>query len=45
MTLEEQEHSHTMAISNEPHQSKVQELREQVVMLTEHVTALTTAVS
>lgn len=33
MTLEEQEHSRTVAISNEPHQSEVQELREQFAML------------
>ena len=43
MTLEEQEHSHTAAISNEPCQSEVQELREQVAMLTQQVTAPTTA--
>lgn len=33
MTLEEQEPSHTAAISNEPHQSEVQELRELFAML------------
>ena len=44
MTLEEQEHSCTAAISsNEPRQSEVQELRDQVAMLTEQIAALTTA--
>jgi len=43
MTLEEQEHNHTVAISNEPRQSEVQELREEVAKLTEQVIALTTA--
>ena len=33
MTLEEQEHSCTAPISNEPHQSEVQELQEQFAML------------
>ena len=43
MTLEEQEHNHTVAISNEPRQNEVQELREEVAKLTEQVIALTTA--
>ena len=38
MTLEEQEHSCTAAIGgNEPRQSEIQELQDQVAMLTEQV--------
>ena len=43
MTLEEQKHNHIAAISNEPRQSEVQELQEEVAKLTEQVIALTTA--
>ena len=46
MTLEEQEYSCTAAISgNEPRQSEVQELRDQVAMFTEQIATLTTAES
>ena len=40
MTLEEQEHRRPAAISKDPRQSEVRELREQVAMLTEQVPLL-----
>lgn len=43
LILEEQEHSFTTAISNESHQSEVQELQDQMAMLAEQVAELTTA--